>query len=70
VRNGVALPEVDADIVFVEVMEGVMPAPSELHLVLLFPVSRPRGLRAFFRRKGPRVADIEVKAERLKGKDG
>ena len=69
-RYGVALPAVDADIVFAEVVEGVKPAPSELHLVLLFPVDRPRGLKAFFRRRGLRVADIEVKAERVKGVDG
>ncbi|MGD8277633.1 MAG: metallopeptidase family protein, partial [Gemmatimonadota bacterium] len=40
-RYDVALPDLDADIVFAEVVEGVEPAPAELHLVLLFPVDRP-----------------------------
>jgi hypothetical protein len=68
-RYGIGLPDVDADIVFAEVVDGVTPAPSELHLVLLFPSDRPRGLRALLRRKGPRVADIEVSAERMRADD-
>lgn len=61
------IPSIEAagDIVFVEVTDGIEPAPAELHLVLLFPFDRPRGLRALFRRGGPRVGECEARAERL-----
>jgi hypothetical protein len=58
-------PAVEGDVVFAEVVGGVAPAPAELYLVLLFPRDRPRGLRALFRRGGPRVAECEVTAERV-----
>lgn len=55
----------EGDVVFAEVVGGVSPAPAELHVVLLFPRDRPRGLRALFRRSGPRTAECEVIAERI-----
>lgn len=65
-RYRVAGVKVDADIIFAEVVGGVTPSPAELHLVLLFPVDRPRGLRALLRRSGPRAGECTVVAERVR----
>lgn len=56
---------VTADVVFAEVVEGVEPAPAELHLVVLFPKGRRGALRALLRRRGPSVAECKVRAERV-----
>jgi hypothetical protein len=67
-RLDVTMP--DADVAFIEVMEGVARAPAVLHVVPVRRATWRAVVRSWLARRAPRVTQLEARALRVSAGSG